>query len=236
MIAQVIVRNPDAINQLPEGQSYLIANDSVVSWEARKVGGFHTGTVGISTGVVVVSSGEVVGAQFEIAMPSIAVSDIPATDEGNAKLVGELKEFFNVNTYPTATFFLTSLSGDVAQGDLTINGITKTIEFPATIVVNGTTATIKADFFIQRSQWNLTKWEGMVQEELKISFDLTATAVEASAPVVNTGEVLSGSAMTGEVMSGSMTTGEVMSGTVETPATTGETMSGTVATSGNTTN
>jgi|GEM_PF-1408398 len=218
MIATIVTRKTDAINELPEGTEYTVASGSTLSWEARKVGGLHTGTVAISNGVVVVVSGAVVGAEFDIDFNSIVVSDIPAEDPQNADLVAELEDFFNVTTYPTGTFFLTSYSGGMAQGDLTLNGVTKSIEFAADITVNGATAMIKADFYIQRSQWNLTKWEGMVQEELKISFDLSASTDEVVAEV-STGTTATGNTMSGEVMSGTVetTTDDTMitSGTVE---------------------
>ncbi len=218
MMSTVIIRKPNSITALPEGINYDIASGSTLSWEARKVGGMHTGTLSITNGVLVVASGEVVGAQFDINMVDIVVSDIPAGDAMNTKLVDELKWFFNVTNHPTAKFFLTSYNGGTAQGDLTLNGITKTIEFPATIVVNGQIASIKANFFIQRSEWNLVKWEGMVQEELKISFDLIATTTDAvtatvSTGSVSTGSIATGSVSTGGVMSGSMTTGEIATGT-----------------------
>lgn len=217
MVATIITRKTDAINELPEGTQYTVASGSTLSWEARKVGGFHTGTVNLSNGIVVVASGEVVGAEFDIDFNTIVVSDIPAEDENNAKLVGELEGFFNVTTYPTGTFFLTSYTGGIAQGDLTLNGVTKSIEFPAAITVSGQTATIVADFFIQRSQWNLTQWKGMVQEELKISFDLTATTEE----VVVTNTII-------ESDTGAMATGDIMTGAIV------ETTTGVVVVSGST--
>jgi hypothetical protein len=91
MMATIITRPSKAITKLPEGTQYQIASGSTLSWEARKVGGMHTGTLNISNGVVVVASGEVVGAQFDINMVDIVVSDIPAGDAMNTKLVGELK-------------------------------------------------------------------------------------------------------------------------------------------------
>jgi polyisoprenoid-binding protein YceI len=115
MIATVVTRKADAITTLPTGTNYDVASGTTLSWEARKVGGFHTGTVAISSGTIVVVSGDVVGAQFDINFNEIVVSDIPAGDAMNTKLVGELKDFFNVTTYPTATFFLTSYSGGKAE-------------------------------------------------------------------------------------------------------------------------
>jgi polyisoprenoid-binding protein YceI len=219
LISTVITRKPDAITTLPEGTNYDVASGSTLAWEARKVGGFHTGTLSITDGVLVVASGEVVGAQFDINMIDIVVSDIPASDASNAKLVGELKSFFNVDKHPTAQFFMTSYASGTVQGDLTLNGITKTIEFPADISVNGQQATIKADFFIQRSQWNLTKWEGMVQEELKITFDLNASTTDKVETVVSTGSTATGSVSTGDV-----STGAIATGTTTTDSTTEETI------------
>jgi len=123
-------------------------------------------------------------------MTSIIVSDIPAENSNNANLVGQLFAFFNVETHPTAIFFLNSYVDGVAQGDLTLNGITKTIEFLADIVVSKEgVATIVADFYIPRSEWNLVQWDGLVQEELKISLDLIANGsstdiVEATIDIV----------------------------------------------------
>jgi polyisoprenoid-binding protein YceI len=225
MVATIITRKSDAITTLPEGTNYDVASGSTLTWEARKVGGFHTGTLSITDGVVVVASGELVGAKFNINMVDIVVSDIPAGDAMNTKLVGELKSFFNVTTYPTATFFLTSYASGQAQWDLTLNGITKSIQFPATIVVSGQTTTIQADFFIQRSQWNLTKWQGMVQEELKIAFDLVTTTTDiVEATTASTGSVTTGSVSTGGVSTGTTSTGTTSTGTTTTDSTTGKTI------------
>lgn len=212
MMAIIITRPTKAIIKLPEGTQYTISDKATLSWEARKVGGMHTGTLNITDGTVVVASGNIVWAQFNIDMNSIINSDIPAGDAMNTKLVGELKEFFNVKKYPTATFFLTNYASGVAQWDLTLNGITKTIQFPAVIVVEGQKVTIKASFFIQRSQWNLTKWEGMVQEELKISFDLTASTTQVVKVNVFTGSVDTWLTITGNVVTGAIVKGSTMTG------------------------
>jgi polyisoprenoid-binding protein YceI len=204
MVATIVSNPRKTMTILPEGTQYTIVSGTTLSWEARKVGGMHTGTLNITNGIVVVASGEVGGAQFDINMVDIVVSDIPAGDAMNVKLVGELKEFFNVTKYPTAKFFLTSYASGTVEGDFTLNGITKTIEFPADISVKGQEVIIKANFFIQRSQWNLTKWEGMVQEELKISFDLKATTTEAVETTVSTGTTITGT-------TNSETTGNTMS-------------------------
>jgi polyisoprenoid-binding protein YceI len=135
MVATIVIHPHATMTKLPEGTQYTISTGTTLSWEARKVGGMHTGTLNITNGIVVVASGNVVGAQFDIDMNSIVDSDIASGDAMNIKLVGELKEFFNVSTHPTATFFLTSYISGTVQGDLTLNGITKTIEFPANISV-----------------------------------------------------------------------------------------------------
>jgi polyisoprenoid-binding protein YceI len=133
---------------------------SAFNWLGKKFTGEHNGTIGIQGGSLVVNGGKLAGGEFTIDMKSIKCLDL--TDAGyNAKLVGHLTspDFFDVAKYPTATLKIkkaTVKSGtnyDVT-GDLTINGVTQQITFPAVVSIDksgATTATAK--FEVDRTKF-----------------------------------------------------------------------------------
>ena len=109
----------------------------------------------------------------------------------NDKLVGHLKsdDFFGVETHPTATFVLKSAekkSGNeyTVKGDLTIKGITKSIEFPATVKVSGNTLEASAEVVIDRSKFDVKYGSGsffdglgdkMIYDDFTLDISLVAT-------------------------------------------------------------
>lgn len=136
------------------------AKASTFNWLGKKVTGEHNGTISIQGGSLVVNGGKLQGGEFTIDMKSIKCLDL--TDAGyNAKLVGHLTtpDFFDVTNFPTAKLKIkkaTLKSGtnyDVT-GDLTINGVTQPITFPAIVSVDtkgATTATAK--FEVDRTKF-----------------------------------------------------------------------------------
>ncbi|GMW01444.1 MAG: hypothetical protein AMXMBFR84_25810 [Candidatus Hydrogenedentota bacterium] len=106
----------------------------------------------------------------------------------DANLTGVLKGegFFEIEKHPGASFTSTKIEkgADPDQynvtGNLEIVGIAKSINFPATIKIDGNTLTTQAEFTVPRSTWNLT-WNGpiadtVIKEEVLIKFDVEATA------------------------------------------------------------
>ena len=85
-------------------------------------------------------------------MNSIADLSIESA-EYKAKLEGHLKsaDFFDVEKNPYSVFAITGVDGDsgkvTVKGNLTIKGIQKNIEFPATISVNGEEASFVSEPF-----------------------------------------------------------------------------------------
>ena len=103
------------------------------------------------------------------------------------KLTAHLKneDFFNVEKIPTATFAATKIASmpeDAAKrkltGDLTLHGITKSISFPATITVADDSVALKAEFFINRFDFDM-KFPGqpdnLIRKEVVIKLDVKAT-------------------------------------------------------------
>lgn len=85
---------------------------SIVTWIGSKPAGKHNGTIGISAGEIQVKGNEIVAGNFTMDITSLKVLDIPADDEGNAKLSGHLMsaDFFDAANHANATFEVTAVT------------------------------------------------------------------------------------------------------------------------------
>jgi len=108
-------------------------------------------------------------------------SDVPDLTK---KLLGA--DFFEAETYPTATFKSTSIAAPPAggglydvTGNLTLHGITKGITFPATITIDGDTLKTKTEFTINRMDWDV-KYKGLaddiIRDDVLLYFEIVAKA------------------------------------------------------------
>ena len=158
--------------------TYTVEPSSVVEWVGKKPTGQHTGTIGLQSGSLTVDNGKVTG-DFTIDMNSITVTDITEAD-GKSDIEAHLKgtgkddgadHFFNVKTYPTGTFKLTSFDGANVTGDLTLKGKTKTISFPATLTIaDGEVALESKPFEINRVDFGVNYASKSVFGDLKDKF------------------------------------------------------------------
>jgi len=133
---------------------------STFNWLGKKVTGEHNGTIGIKSGSLVVNGGKLQGGEFTIDMKTIKCLDL--TDDGyNAKLVGHLTtpDFFDIANFPLAKLnikkaTLKSGSNYDLAGELTINGVTQAITFPAVVSIDakGITTAI-AKFEVDRTKF-----------------------------------------------------------------------------------
>jgi polyisoprenoid-binding protein YceI len=135
---------------------------SSIAWTGFKPTGSHNGTIGLESGVLNVSDGKVVGGSFIIDMKTITVLDIPADDEGNAKLLGHLTnaDFFDVEKYPSAAFTITEITEaegkTMLSGNLTLKEVKNNVTFPVAISNDGGAITITSEAFtIDRTKWNV---------------------------------------------------------------------------------
>jgi polyisoprenoid-binding protein YceI len=146
----------------PTGRFVVNAQQTVLTWNAKKVTGEHSGVVPVTAGTIDLSNGNVKGGSFAINLANLSVTDVkdPGT---NAKLVGHLKsdDFFSTEKHPNASFEITSVAAGkqagsyTIKGNLTIKGITKPIEFPAAIIVNGNTLKASADIVVDRTKYDI---------------------------------------------------------------------------------
>lgn len=137
-------------------------DESLIEWKGFKPTGSHTGTIAIKQGKINVNNNAIESGKFVIDMSSIAVTDIPEEEEGNAKLKGHLTsaDFFDVETYPIASFEITgteTVDGKtMLSGNLTMKDKTNNISIPvSTEMKDGTMILTSETFTIDRSKWNV---------------------------------------------------------------------------------
>lgn len=181
-----------------EGTTFNISSaDSKVEWEGGKVtGDKHVGTINIKEGNLVTNGGKLVDGKVVFNMASIASTDL--TDaEMKGKLEGHLKglneegkdDFFNVNTYPTATLNITKVTEEngktMVEGNLDLKGKTDVVKFPATVTEDANGVKLVTDeFTIDRTKWGVnygsgTKIENLaadkvIKDDIKLKATVTA--------------------------------------------------------------
>lgn len=172
------VADAKEVNKVEEAVSYTVSDESHVTWIGTKLNGQHNGTIAISEGAIEVKEGDIVGANITIDLNQIDVLDLEGEYED--KLVGHLQspDFFMTDSFPTATFELTSVAAYTADstttegddesdlkvqdpthtltGNLTMRGTTKSISFPAKVSTEGDAVTAVANFNIDRTQWGVS--------------------------------------------------------------------------------
>ena len=113
---------------------------------------------------------------------------------GNEQRDGHLKtpDFFDIANYPQITFVSTNVERDGSEwditGDLTINGVTKSVTIPfeetgsAKDPFGNTRVGFEGDVTIDRTEWNLSFNAALetggvlVSEKVKLEFDISAIA------------------------------------------------------------
>lgn len=143
-----------------DGAYVIVPAESTINWSGSFLNGSrtHIGTIAVADGSVVINGAEVASGTLAIDMDSIVESN-------DSPVVDHLKtdDFFNVATYPTATFVVKSSApredvsvGSLVTGDLTIRNVTKEVTIP--LVVSGTPEggiMISGETEIDRSEWDV---------------------------------------------------------------------------------
>ncbi len=142
---------------------YLVDTEaSTIMWKGFKPTGSHVGNIKIESGVFTMNGDAIESGSFLIDMASINVTDIPAEDEGNAKLAGHLKspDFFDVEAFPASAFEVTSFTSEngkmMLSGNLKMKDVENNISIPVMVSENNDTITITSESFsVDRSKWNI---------------------------------------------------------------------------------
>ena len=191
---QVEAGEAQAVNTDVAGADTLMVDlaSSKIGWVATEPGGGgHNGFIYLESGHLLVADGDLKGGSFVIDMNSIDVQDLQGDRKG--RLEGHLKneDFFQVSTYPTASFTITgvepavddTMATHMITGNLTMKDSVKSIQIPATIEMGtGTISAMTPPFTIDRTQWGVvhrssavgTLAEKLIHDEVGMKIELKA--------------------------------------------------------------
>lgn len=149
-------------------QTYKIdVSKSIIKWEGKKITGHHEGTINFKDGYLVFKNKKVAGGSFTADMKTLSNTD--QSGSSKTKLEGHLKseDFFSVDNYNTSTLVFKSIASKgnntyLINADLTIKGITSSIQFD--LVVNGNKAT--AELEINRTKYDIKYGSGSYFDDL----------------------------------------------------------------------
>jgi polyisoprenoid-binding protein YceI len=161
------------------GALLAFSEGSTITWVGSKVTGTHEGGFKDFDGEINLVNDDPTASSVTV---TIDTTTLWSDDE---RLTGHLKsaDFFDVETYPTATFISTSIqaaeSGYTVTGNLDLHGIEKSISFPAEITVADGSATINASFAVKRFDFGIVypgKKDDLIRDEVALTLDLRAAA------------------------------------------------------------
>lgn len=166
------------------GKTYAFAPESSsIDFVGSKVTGSHKGGFKQFAGELNVVNGKVADTGNKVVISTASIwSD-------NERLTGHLKspDFFDVATYPTATFETTTVAAtptnSIVGGNLTLHGVTKHISFPARINVSDQAVDVTAQFFINRFDFEMKypgKADDLIRKEVVLNLNLKAAPGKAN--------------------------------------------------------
>ena len=195
---EAVTGDAQEVQAVVEATEYTVTEGSYLKWRGFKtyVASEHIGTIGVQSGTFAMAGDQLVGGTVTIDMNSIV--DVDIKDEGKrGYLEGHLKSdaFFYVDSFPTAVFEIVEVREEAAEatpyvvvGNLTIRGITNSIEFPANVFVEEGSVRLEAPAFsIDRTKWNVkyhdsddatiaeTLKEDLIDHSIELTINVVAT-------------------------------------------------------------
>lgn len=175
------------------GSQYTLDTlNSKVEWKGYKVfkseNTSHFGTIKFESGDVTVKDGTLESGKFVADMSSLTSVDLKDDAEQLGKLNGHLKsgDFFEVEKFPTASYEITKVmpaaEGDyntLLEGNLTIKGITKPVQFKANVSVkNGEVSVATEPKDIKREEFGV-KFQapaenGVIKDDVTLQINVKA--------------------------------------------------------------
>jgi polyisoprenoid-binding protein YceI len=169
--------------------------DSRVQFTGYGVGKNHKGKFKVSTGTVAISNNQVTGGNFVINMRSMDLKDKGGMFDEKLRPHLMSGDFFDVEKFNESKFVITDVkpyepdgkdtsivegANFLVSGNLTLKDVTKNVTFPAKIELDDNTLKAKADFDIDRTQWQInygndkTLGNKFISEKVNIELDLKA--------------------------------------------------------------
>jgi len=163
------VTTPATTVSLDNANYAVDAANSSLSWTGSKAAGDkHSGSIKLQEGSFLVENGQVSIGQAVIDMNSIDNTDLEG--KWKQKLEDHLKgeDFFFVSEHPTATIDIKSNTEGTYTGDLTLRGVKKSINIPATVATEGDNVIVTiSSFNIDRTEWGVKYNSGKFFQNLK---------------------------------------------------------------------
>ncbi len=181
--ARIEATTAQAEPENPESRRQALAIDparSTVGFTGSKPSGHHDGTFGEFTGSIELDPESIEGSRVSVTI-QMASAQIEPADLRTHLLSAD---FFDVQTYPTATFESTrivALAGmgrsHTVTGNLTLHGASRALTFPAQIDLTPTEVRARAEFTINRQDFGII-YPGMANDLIRdgvvIRFDVRA--------------------------------------------------------------
>jgi len=163
------------------GTILAFSEDSAITWVGSKVTHRHDGGFRVFEGEINLVNDDPTASSVSITI------DMTSIWSDTEKLTGHLKsaDFFEVETYPTATFTSTSIevaeSGYTMTGNFNLHGVEKSIRFPAEIDITDGNVTVGASFAIKRFDFGIVYpglADDLIRDEIAITLDLRTAVHE----------------------------------------------------------
>jgi polyisoprenoid-binding protein YceI len=172
--------------EIPEGAEALAFGPptSTIEFIGSKVTGSHSGGFKSFQGTFALLPDRLESSRIA------AEIDMDSTWSDDDRLTGHLKspDFFDVAKYPTASFRSTAITAGNSDakapeathtitGDLTLHGVTRSIQFPATLAVTQDAASLRSEFSINRQDFGINypgRANDLIRDEVVIKLAIQA--------------------------------------------------------------
>ena len=143
-----------------------------IGFVGAKITGSHEGGFNTFTATGTVADGQLTAIEGTI--------DMASTHSDAEKLTGHLKsdDFFSIEQFTTSTFKSSSITaaegGHTVTGILSFHGVEKQISFPATITVADGSASLKAEFALNRKDFGVEypgKPDDLIKDDVLVKLD-----------------------------------------------------------------
>lgn len=178
------------------GESFIVdTSASSVRFTGHGVGKNHPGTFQLSSGQVNLADNKISGGEFIINIKSMDMEQKEAMFQEKLKPHLLSGDFFDAEKFETARFVITKVEPYKADnsdtsiieganfnvsGNFTLKDATKNITFPARIDLDKNTVRAKANFDIDRTQWQMnygndkTLGDKFISETVNINLNILA--------------------------------------------------------------
>ena len=175
----LIVFSSYSFTNLLVEETEINLDESTITWKGYKVTGSHEGTIKFNSGTLTFNDGTLVDGTFSMDMNSIKCTDLQGNSARNLEGHLKSKDFFETESHPNAMlqFKEVTMNGENnyrVKGDLTIKGITNSIDFDFAVDGNNASAALKID----RAKFDVkykspSFFEGLKDKVIYDDFDIT---------------------------------------------------------------